>query len=73
MELQLNAGEARAQFRDLWQQHQAEQARQQQVHDLAERAAAEFRRQLDTQREAEQSREREPLTGSNRSATVSVS
>ena len=60
LELQLSAGEARDQFRTVWQQHQAEQARQQQVHDLAEQAAAEFRRQLDVQREAEQSRECEP-------------
>ena len=60
LELQLDAGEARHQFRAVWQQHQAEQARQQPIHDLAERATAEFRRQLDTQQEAEPSREREP-------------
>lgn len=59
LESQLNAGEARDQFRTLWEQHQAEQARQQPIHDLAERAAAEFRRQLDTQREAERARERQ--------------
>lgn len=59
LDLQLDAGEARDQFRDLWQQHQAEQARQQQVQELADNAAAEFRRQLDTQRKAEQARERE--------------
>lgn len=60
LELQLDVGEARQQFRAVWQQHQVEQARQQQVHDLAERTAAEFRRQLDTQREAERVRERKP-------------
>ena len=60
LESQLNASEARDQFRTLWQQHQAEQVHQQQVHDLAERTAAEFRRQLDSQREAERAREREP-------------
>ena len=60
LELQLNAGAARDQFRAVWQQHQAEQARQQQVHDLAERAAAECRQQLDLKREAERAREREP-------------
>ena len=60
LDLQLNAGEARDQFRAAWQQHQAEQARQQQVHDLADNAAAEFRWQLDVQREAERTRERQP-------------
>lgn len=59
LDLQLSAGEARDRFRDLWQQHQAEQARQQQVQELADHAAAEFRRQVDTQRKAEQARERE--------------
>jgi ATP-dependent exoDNAse (exonuclease V) alpha subunit len=62
LELQLNAGEARAQFRALWEQHQAEQARQQPVQELAEPAAAEWRRQVDRQREAEQAREREPVS-----------
>lgn len=60
LELQLNAGEARDQFRAVWQQHQAEQSRQQQIQDLAEHATAEFRRQLDTQREAERAREHKP-------------
>jgi hypothetical protein len=60
LELQLSVGEARDQFRGMWQQHQAEQARQQQVQELAEKAAAEFRRQLDTQQKTEQAREREP-------------
>lgn len=59
LELQLEAGEARDQFRAVWHQHQAEQARQRQVHDLAERAAAEFRRQLDLKREAEKACKRE--------------
>jgi hypothetical protein len=59
LDLQLNAGEARDQFRGLWQQHQAEQARQRQVQELADKAAAEFRRQVETQRQAEPTRDRE--------------
>ncbi|HYR25665.1 MAG TPA: MobA/MobL family protein, partial [Aquabacterium sp.] len=59
LELQLSAGEARDQFRGLWQQHQAEQAHQRQVQELADNAAAEFRQQMEAQRKAEQTRERE--------------